>query len=152
MSIDERLRELNITLPPPPKPLASYIPAVQAGNLLFISGQVPTENGRIVRPGKLGADLEVEEGQELARLCVLNGLAAAKQALGSLDRVKRVVRLAGYVASAPGFGQQPAVINGASDLLAQIFGENGRHARVALGTNELPLGCAVEIEFLFEVE
>lgn len=151
MPIADRLRELNLTLPPAPKPLASYIPAVQTGSLLIVSGQVPVENGRVVRPGKLGAELTVEEGQELARLCVLNGLAAAQQALGSLDRVRRVVRVAGYVASADGFSQQPAVINGASDLLAEIFGEAARHARVALGVNELPLGCAVEIEFMFEV-
>jgi enamine deaminase RidA (YjgF/YER057c/UK114 family) len=151
LSIDDRLRELKLTLPPAPKPLAAYVPAVQSGKLLFIAGQVPVENGRVVKPGKLGADLEIEEGRELARLCTLNGLAAAKQALGSLDRIQRVVRVAGYVASAPGFGQQPAVINGASELLAEIFGEAGRHARVALGVNELPLGCAVEIEFLFEV-
>ena len=151
MSVDDRLRELNLTLPPAPKPLASYVPTVQTGNLLVVSGQVPVENGRVVRPGKLGAELSVEEGQELARLCVLNGLAAVKQALGTLDRVRRVVRVAGYVASADGFQQQPAVINGASDLLAQIFGEAGRHARVAIGVNELPLGCGVEVEFLFEV-
>lgn len=151
MSIDDRLRELNLTLPPAPKPLASYVPAVQTGNLLVISGQVPIENGRVLQPGKLGAELSVEEGQQLARLCVLNGLAAARQALGSLDRIRRVVRVAGYVASADGFTQQPAVINGASDLLAELFGEAGRHARVAIGVNELPLGCGVEVELMFEV-
>ncbi|HEY7294714.1 MAG TPA: RidA family protein [Dehalococcoidia bacterium] len=151
MPIADRLRELNLTLPPAPQPLASYVPAVQTGNLLVVSGQVPLESGRVVHPGKLGAELSVEQGQEAARLCVLNGLAAAQQALGSLDRVRRVVRLVGYVASAAGFSQQPAVVNGASDLLAEIFGEAGRHARVAIGVNELPLGCAVEIEFLFEV-
>jgi enamine deaminase RidA (YjgF/YER057c/UK114 family) len=151
MSIDDRLRELNLTLPPAPKPLASYIPAVQTGNLLVVSGQVPVEAGRVVHPGKLGAQISVEEGQQLARICVLNGLAVALQSLGSLDRIRRVVRVAGYVACVEGFGQQPAVINGASDLLAEIFGEAGRHARVAIGVNELPLGCAVEIEFLFEV-
>jgi len=152
MSIDDRLHELNISLPPPPKPLASYVPAVQTGNLLYIAGQVPIENGVIVKPGKLGAGLTIEEGQALARICTLNALAAAKAVLGSLDRVTRVVRLAGFVASAPGFGDQPSVINGASDLLVQVFGEEGRHARVAVGTNELPRGCAVEIEFLFEVK
>ncbi|HLZ71822.1 MAG TPA: RidA family protein [Dehalococcoidia bacterium] len=151
MAVADRLRELNVSLPPTPKPLASYIPAVQTGNLLIVSGQVPIEDGRVLHPGKLGAELSIEQGQEAARLCVLNALAAAQQALGSLERVRRVLRVAGYVASAAGFTQQPAVINGASDLLAEIFGEAGRHARVALGTNELPLGCAVEIEFLFEV-
>ncbi|HEY8837994.1 MAG TPA: RidA family protein [Dehalococcoidia bacterium] len=151
MPIDDRLKELNLTLPPLPKPLASYVPAVITGNLLVISGQVPIENGKIVQPGKLGRELSVKQGQQLARLCVLNGLAAAKQALGSLDRIRRVVRVAGYVASADGFQQQPAVVNGASDLLVEIFGENGRHARVAIGVNELPLGCGVEVEFMFDV-
>ncbi len=152
MSIDARLAELNLTLPPAPKPLASYIPAVQTGNLLIISGQVPIEGGKIVTPGKLGAEITLEQGQQLARLCVLNGLAAAKAAIGSLDRISRVVRVDGFVASADGFTQQPAVINGASDLLVEIFGEAGRHARVAVGVNELPLGCAVEVEFMFEVK
>ena len=151
MPIDDRLKELNLTLPPLPKPLASYVPAVITGNLLVISGQVPIENGKIVQPGKLGRELSVKQGQQLARLCVLNGLAAAKQALGSLDRIRRVVRVAGYVASADGFQQQPAVVNGASDLLVEIFGENGRHARAAIGVNELPLGCGVEVEFMFDV-
>jgi enamine deaminase RidA (YjgF/YER057c/UK114 family) len=151
MPIDDRLKELNLTLPPLPKPLASYVPAVITGNLLVISGQVPIENGKIMQPGKLGRELSVKQGQQLARLCVLNGLAAAKQALGSLDRIRRVVRVAGYVASADGFQQQPAVVNGASDLLVEIFGENGRHARAAIGVNELPLGCGVEVEFMFEV-
>jgi len=151
MSYEARLGELGLILPPAPRPVATYVPVVQTGNLLVVSGQVPVENGRVVRPGKLGAEVSVEEGQELARLCVLNGLAQVRQALGSLDRVARVVRVAGYVASAPGFTQQPQVINGASDLLVAIFGEAGRHARVAVGVAELPLGCAVEVEFLFEV-
>jgi enamine deaminase RidA (YjgF/YER057c/UK114 family) len=151
MSYEARLDELGLTLPPAPRPVATYVPVVQTGNLLVVSGQVPVENGRVVRPGKLGAEVGVEEGQELARLCVLNGLAQVRQALGSLDRVARVVRVAGYVASAPGFTQQPQVINGASDLLVAIFGEAGRHARVAVGVAELPLGCAVEVEFMFEV-
>lgn len=152
MSHEARLTELGITLPPAARPVASYVPAVLTGTLLAVSGQVPTENGRVVRPGKLGAELSVEEGQELARLCALNGLAAARGALGSLDRVRRVVRVGGYVASAAGFTQQPAVINGASDLLVRVFGEAGRHARLAIGVAELPLGCAVEVEFLFEVD
>jgi enamine deaminase RidA (YjgF/YER057c/UK114 family) len=151
MSIEDRLAELNLTLPPAPRPLASYIPAVLTGNLLVVSGQVPVEGGRVVHPGKLGGQISIEEGQQLARLCVLNGLAVAKQVLGSLDRIRRVVRVGGFVASVEGFVQQPAVINGASDLLAEIFGEAGRHARVAVGVNELPLGCAVEVEFMFEV-
>jgi enamine deaminase RidA (YjgF/YER057c/UK114 family) len=151
MSFEARLKELGITLPPAPKPVATYVPTVQTGNLLVVSGQVPTENGRVVRPGKLGAEVSVEEGQELARLCVLNGLAQVQAALGTLDRVTRVVRVGGFVASAAGFTQQPQVVNGASDFLVEIFGDAGRHARAAVGVAELPLGCAVEIEFLFEV-
>jgi enamine deaminase RidA (YjgF/YER057c/UK114 family) len=146
-----RLRELHIELPAPATPQGSYVPAVLTGNLLVVSGQVPVQDGRITQPGKLGADLSVEQGQALARLCALNGLAAARAALGSLDRIRRVVRVAGYVASAAGFSQQPLVINGASALLAEVFGEGGRHARVAIGVSELPLGAAVEVEFMFEV-
>jgi enamine deaminase RidA (YjgF/YER057c/UK114 family) len=151
MSVADRLQELNISLPQVARPVASYVPAVQTGNLLVVSGQLPFENGAVLRPGKLGADVSVEDGQALARQCALNGLAVALQALGSLDRVRRVVRIGGFVASAPGFSQQPAVMNGASDLLVQVFGEAGRHARAAVGVNELPLGAAVEVEFMFEV-
>src|SRR5579883_2639771 len=151
MSHEAKLAELGITLPPAPKPVATYVPVVQTGNLLVVSGQVPTVEGQVVRPGKLGAELTVEDGQELARLCVLNGLAQARAALGTLDRIARVVRVGGYVASAAGFTQQSQVINGASDLLVQIFGEAGRHARAAVGVAELPLGCGVEVELLLEV-
>jgi enamine deaminase RidA (YjgF/YER057c/UK114 family) len=152
VSIAGRLAELGIALPPPPKPVASYLPAVRSGSLLFISGQLPTENGRVLFPGKVPADLSIEDATAAARVAVLNALAVAQAELGSLDRVAWVVRLTGHVASAPGFTAQPAVINGASDLLFQVFGERGRHSRAALGAAELPLGAPVEIELILEIE
>jgi enamine deaminase RidA (YjgF/YER057c/UK114 family) len=151
MSVEEKLAELKISLPPAPKPVASYIPAVRTGDLLFLSGTGPFKDGQVLFAGKLGKDLTVEQGYEAAKLTLLNALAIAKQELGSLDRVTRVVRMSGHVASAEGFTQQPQVLNGASDLLVQIFGDAGRHARLALGAAELPLNMAIELELILEV-
>lgn len=151
MSYEAKLVELGITLPPPPKPVATYIPAVLTGQLLFLSGVVPFRDGKLVLEGKLGKDLTVEQGYEAARIALLNALAIVRSELGSLDRVAKVVRLIGYVASAEGFTQQPAVINGASDLLVRIFGEAGRHARAAVGAVGLPLDAPVELELIVEV-
>jgi enamine deaminase RidA (YjgF/YER057c/UK114 family) len=151
VTFEARLAELHITLPPPPQPVASYIPAVRAGDLLFLSGTGPFKDGKVAYTGKLGKDLTVEQGYEAARLTLLNALAIVRQELGTLDRVVRIVRLSGHVASAEGFTQQPAVINGASDLLVQIFGEAGRHARLALGAAELPLNMAIELELILQV-
>ena len=151
MSFDAKLAELGITLPPAPKPVATYIPAVRAGDLLFLSGTGPFKDGQIVFTGKLGRDLTVEQGYEAARLTLLNALAMVRQELGTLDRVVRIVRLTGHVSSAEGFTQQPAVINGASDLLVQVFGEAGRHARLALGAAELPLNMCIELELILQV-
>jgi enamine deaminase RidA (YjgF/YER057c/UK114 family) len=151
MSFDHKLAELGIALPAPPKPVATYIPAVLAGDLLFLSGMIPFRNGKLAMEGKLGKELTVEQGYEAARLALLNALAAVRQQVGALDRVRRIVRLVGYVASAEGFTQQPAVINGASDLLVSIFGEAGRHARIALGAAELPLNAPVEIELILQI-
>lgn len=151
MSYEAKLVELGLTLPPAPKPVATYIPAVRAGDLLFLSGTGPFKDGRIAFAGKLGRDLTVEQGYEAARLTLLNALAMVRQELGTLDRVVRIVRLTGHVASAEGFTQQPAVINGASDLLVQIFGEAGRHTRLALGAAELPLNMCIEIELILQV-
>ena len=151
MSFEARLAGLGIALPPAPKPVATYIPAVRAGDLLFLSGTGPFEDGQIAFAGKLGRDLTVEQGYEAARLTLLNALAMVRQELGTLDRVVRIVRLTGHVASAEGFTQQPAVINGASDLLVQIFGEAGRHARLALGAAELPLNMCIELELIVQV-
>ena len=146
------MNTLGIQLPAPPKPVASYVPAVLAGDLLYLSGMLPFRDGQVVITGKLGDDVTVERGAEAARLALLNALAVVKHELGSLDRVQRIVRVVGHVASAAGFVQQPAVINGASDLLVQIFGESGRHARVALGAAELPLHASIELELLVQVK
>lgn len=151
MSFEAKLIELKIALPTAPKPVASYIPAVRAGDLLFLSGTGPFKDGTIAFAGKLGKDLTVEQGYEASKLSVLNALAIAKQELGSLDQIKRIVRMSGHVASAQGFTQQPQVLNGASDLLVQIFGAAGRHARLALGAAELPLNMCVELELIIQV-
>ncbi len=152
MSIDATLKALGIELPAAPKPVASYVPAVLVGDLLYLSGMLPFRDGQVVITGKLGEGVTVERGAEAAKLALLNALAVVKHELGSLDRVQRIVRVVGHVASATGFVQQPAVINGASDLLVQIFGESGRHARVALGAVELPLQAAIELELLVQVK
>lgn len=151
MKIESRLKELGITLPTAPKPVANYIPAVRAGELLFTSGVLPMKEEKLAFEGKLGKELTVELGQEAARLAVLNALSIVKQELGNLEKVLRVVRLTGHVASAPGFVQQPAVLNGASDLLVAIFGEAGRHTRAALGAAELPLNSPIELELIVQV-
>lgn len=148
MSVAARLAELGIELPPPPPPAGLYAPCVQTGSLLIVSGQIP--RGPEAR-GKLGAGVTIEQGQALARECALNALGVVAEYLGSLDRVVKVVRLGGFVASAEGFTDQPKVINGASQLMIDIFGDAGRHARAAVGVAELPLGVPVEVEFMFEV-
>lgn len=151
MSYEGKLRELGITLPEAPKPVAAYVPAVQAGNLIFTAGQIPLAEGQIKFKGKVGKDLTQEEGYQAARLCALNALAAVRAMTGNLDQIQRVVRVAIYVNSAPGFTNQPEVGNGASELFLQIFGEAGRHARAAVGTNELPRDAAVEVEVVVQV-
>ena len=152
MSIEDKLRQMGLELPEPPKPVAAYVPCVRTGNLLFVSGQVPREKGVLRFSGHVGGNLSVEEGQQAARLCALNALSVVKGELGNLDRVRRIVKLTGFVASAAGFTDQPKVVDGASTLLAELFGERGQHARAAVGVNELPLGSAVEIEMIVEVE
>jgi enamine deaminase RidA (YjgF/YER057c/UK114 family) len=148
--LDDRLAELGITIPDVAKPVAAYVPAVVTGNLVFTSGQLPFVNGTLAETGKVGGGVSEESAKALARVCVLNGLAAAKGAIGSLDRITRVVKVVGFVASDPSFTGQPAVVNGASDLLGEIFGEAGQHARSAVGLAVLPLDSPVEIEFVFE--
>jgi enamine deaminase RidA (YjgF/YER057c/UK114 family) len=143
---------LNISLPETPKPVAAYIPAKKAGKLVFTAGQLPMVNGELISKGLLGQDVEIDEANKAARICTLNALAAIKGVIGDLDRVKQIVRVVGYVASAPTFTQQPAVVNGASELLLEIFGENGKHARSAVGMAVLPLNASVEIELTVEVE
>lgn len=151
MSAEDTLRRLGLQLPPAPKPVANYIPAVLSGRLLFLSGVIPVREGALALSGKVGRDLTVEQGYDAARIALLNALAIVRSEAGSLDRVKRVVRMVGYVASAEGFVQQPAVVNGASDLLVQLFEQAGRHARIAVGTSELPMGAPVELELILEL-
>lgn len=143
--IDEQLARLGIALPPAPAPVASYVPVRVAGNLAFVSGQLPFDEGSLVHPGKVGAEVSLEQAQEAARRCALQALSALRDALGSLERVTGIAQVSVFVASAPGFTDQPKVANGASDVLAQIFGEEGKHARAAVGVSELPLGACVEV-------
>ena len=150
MKASERLRELGVVLPEVVAPLASYVPAVQTGNLVYTSGQLPMQGGKLVGTGKVGADVTPEEGSAMARICALNALAAV-HALVGVDAVTRVVKVVGFVASAPGFTGQPGVVNGASELLAEVFGDAGAHARSAVGVAELPLGAPVEVEMIVEV-
>jgi enamine deaminase RidA (YjgF/YER057c/UK114 family) len=147
----ERMLELGLELPQVPMPAASYVPAVRTGNLVFTAGQVSFEDGEIHVTGKVGDAVSLEEAQHAARLCALNALAAAASEAGGLDRISRIIKVVGYVASAPGFNGQPQVVNGASDLLGEIFGENGHHARSAVGVVELPLGVPVEVEMIVEL-
>jgi enamine deaminase RidA (YjgF/YER057c/UK114 family) len=151
MSAEERLQELGLDLPEAAQPLGSYVTIVRTGNLLFTAGHLPTAVDGKSWQGKLGAEYSIEEGAEAARLTGLNILATVKAAIGSLDQVARVVKLIGFVNSASGFSQQPAVINGCSDLFGEVFGDAGRHARSAVGVSELPLDTPVEIEAIIEV-
>ena len=151
-SPEARLKALGLQLPAPPTPIASYVPVVRAGNLVFLAGQGPLVDGKPTVTGKVGANLTEAEGYQAARATILTSLAVLRAEIGSLDRVRRVVKLVGWVNSAPGFTRQPWVINGASDLLVEIFGDAGRHARSSVGANELPLDIPVEIELIVEVE
>lgn len=151
MSNEARLKQLGIELPAVPKPAGLYAPCVRSGNQLFVSGQVPMKDGAPALVGKLGAEVTIEQAAPLARQCALQALAIVRQEVGSLDNVTKVIRVGGFVASGGGFTDHPKVINGASQLLLDVFGEAGRHARIAVGLAELPSGVPVEIEFLFEV-
>lgn len=153
---EERLRELGLSLPETATPVANYVPSARTGNLLFVAGQVPRKDDGSILAGKLGgdtgSDVGVDAAYQAARSCGLLALAAVKQALGDLEKVVRVVRVMGLVNAAPDFTQQPAVINGFSDLMVEVFGDRGRHARVAYGVGSLPGGAVVEVESLFEVQ
>jgi enamine deaminase RidA (YjgF/YER057c/UK114 family) len=150
--VESRINELKLARPEAPKPVAAYIPAKQTGNLVFTAGQLPMVNGELISKGLLGQDVEIDEANKAARICTLNALAAIKGVIGELDRIKQIVRVVGYVASVPTFTQQPAVVNGASELLLEIFGEKGKHARSAVGMAVLPLNASVEIELTVEIE
>ncbi|MHC4481650.1 MAG: RidA family protein [Planctomycetota bacterium] len=151
-AIESRLAELGLALPAEVKALAQYVPARQVGELVFVSGQTPMRDGRFIHLGKVGVELTEEQGRECALQCALNGLAAVRDLVGTLDRVAEVVQLRGFVNSAPEFGRQPEVINAASELMVELFGESGRHARAAVGTCSLPRNIPVELEMLVRVE
>lgn len=148
MAIEEKLKELGIQLPVAPTPMGAYVPYVNAGNFVYIAGEKATVNDELVFKGKVGSDLTLEEGYKAARIAGLNCLGSLKAAVGDLDSIERIVKVVGYVNSAVGFNQQPQVINGASELLLEIFGDRGKHARVAVGVNELPSDSPVEVEMI----
>ena len=150
-AVEDKLCQMGLELPQPPTPVAAYLPTVRTGRLVFVSGQVPREKGELKYRGHLGSELNVEDGRAAARICALNALAAVKKEIGDLDRVQRIVKVTGYVASAAGFTEQPKVVDGASVFLNELLGEKGKHARAAVGVNELPLGVAVELEMIVEV-
>ena len=152
MEAENRIKMLGLELPEVPRPVANYVPAVKTGQYVFTSGQGPLVKGQLRAKGKVGGDLTLEEGYECARITALNCLAAIKSVIDDLDRVKQIVRVTGFVNSAPGFQDQSKVLNGVSDLLVNIFGERGKHSRLALGTNELPLGMPVEVEMIVEIQ
>jgi len=147
----ERLAELGLTLPPVVTPAGAYVPAVRTGQFVYTAGQLPVVDGKLPATGKVGAEVSPSDAAGLARTCALNALAAAAAVAGGLDAISRIVKVVGFVASAPGFNAQPQVINGASDLLVEVFGEDGRHARSAVGVAELPLNAPVEVELIAEV-
>ena len=150
-TVEKKLSELGIVLAEPAAPVANYVAFVRAGNLLMVSGQICFDAGKLVAKGQLGGGVSTEDGQKAARACAVNILGQVKAALGDLDKVARVVRLGGFINSAPGFGEGPKVMNGASDLMVAVFGEKGRHSRTTVGVAALPQDAAVEVEGLFEV-
>ncbi len=152
MDVYENLKKLGLQIPSPPPVGGKYVPAKQVGNLVYTSGQGPIVEGKPAYTGKVGKELSLEQGQEAAKICILNTLSVLEKAIGNLNRVKNVVKVLGFVASAPNFNQQPAVINAGSQLLIDVFGDKGQHARSAIGTNELPGNIPVEIEVIFEIE
>jgi enamine deaminase RidA (YjgF/YER057c/UK114 family) len=149
--VEEKILELGLELPKISTPIASYIPAKKVGNLVFTSGQLPMVNGELTNTGFLGKEVSIEDANRAAQVCTLNALAAVKGVIGDLDQIKSIIRVVGYVSSTPEFTKQPAVVNGASDLLLQIFGDEGKHARSAIGVSALPLNAPVEIELTVEI-
>jgi len=149
---EAKLKEMNIELPEAPKPLAAYVPALKSGDFVYTSGQIPMVAGELKFKGKVGADLTEEQGYEAAKVCAINCLSAVKGVIGDLDKIAQIVKLTGFVNSAPGFSSQPKVINGASEFLGQVFGDAGKHARAAVGVNELPINAAVEVEIIVRLK
>ncbi|QGG47272.1 RidA family protein [Heliorestis convoluta] len=151
MSVETKLQEMGLTVPEAPKPVAAYVPALRVGDYIYTSGQIPFVNGELKYKGKVGKDLTPEDAYEAAKICCLNCLSVIKGQVGDLNQVKQIVKVVGFVNSGPGFQGQPGVINGASELLGQVFGTKGQHARSAVGVNELPLDAAVEVEMIVQV-
>ena len=149
--IDEKLKSLNIMLPTPPKPAGAYIPVVISDQTVYVSGQIPIENGKVTYKGKVPTEQSLEQAQAAAKVCTINALAQLKAELGNLDRISKIIRVSGFVNSSPEFTDQPKVINAASDLLFEIFGEKGKHSRIAVGVASLPLGSTVEIDMIVEI-
>jgi len=149
--IDEKLKSLNIELPNPPKPSGAYIPVVISDQTVYVSGQIPIEDGKVAYKGKVPTEQSLEQAQAAARICAINALAQLKSELGNLDRISKIVRVSGFVNSSPDFTDQPKVINAASNLLYEIFGEKGQHSRIAVGVASLPLGSTVEIDMIVEI-
>jgi enamine deaminase RidA (YjgF/YER057c/UK114 family) len=151
MTPEEKLKELSIELPGVPMPLGSYVPFVKTGNLIYLSGMLPLKDGKLLKTGRLGESVSIDDAVLCARTAAINALAVLKSAVGSLDMIKQCVKITGFIASAHDFTGQPKVLNGASDLMFEVFGEAGRHARAAVGVNVLPMNSPVEVEFIFEV-
>ena len=151
MRVEQRLEELGLSLPPPPQPSFQYVPVTVHGGVAYVSGQLPWENGEVRITGKVGETVSMEAAQRAARICILQGLSCLKATIGSLDNVERILKVTGFVASAPGFVQQPRVLDAASNLLVELLGEHGRHARSAIGVFELPRSAPVEIEMVVAV-
>lgn len=151
-NFEQKIQELGLTLPPVAAPAGAYLPAIISGNLVFTAGQIPLVDGKLMATGKIGAELTAEQGKEIAQRCALNAVAAVKSVIGDLDRITRIVKVVGFVASTPDFTAQPTVINGASEFLQEVFGEIGKHARSAVGVAALPLDAPVEIELIVEFE
>ena len=149
--IDEKLAALDIILPTPPKPAGSYIPVVKTGNLLFVSGQIPMKEGKVIFQGKVPINITIDDAQKAAKLCIVNALAQLKAEIGSLDKISKIVKVSGFVNSSQDFAEQPKIINAASDLLFEIFGDKGKHSRIAVGVASLPLNSAVEIDMIVEI-
>lgn len=152
MTPEEKLEILGIILPDAPKPLGSYVPFVKTGNLIYLSGMLPLKDGKLLKTGLVGESVSLDEAVQCARTSAINAIAALKSAAGSLDMIKRCVKITGFIASSPDFTDQPRVLNGASDMMFEVFGESGLHARAAVGVNVLPMNSPVEVEFIFEVE
>jgi len=151
MKPEEKIKSLGIELPGAPKPLGAYVPFVRTGNLIYLSGMLPLRDGKLLKTGRLGEGISLEDAALCARTAALNALGVLRASVGSLDMVKQCVKISGFVASVPDFTDQPKVLNGASELMVEVFGEAGRHARVAVGVNILPMNSPVEVDFIFEV-